>query len=88
MEYLLATVITGTLTLIGTVVTCFSASRKTDNNIKLNQAVFDTKIDELTREVREHNGFATRIPVLESEIKALEGRMLSLEKALRRREGK
>lgn len=85
MEYLLATVITGLLTLIGTVVTCFSASRKTDNNIKLNQAVFDTKIDELTREVREHNGFATRIPVLEAQLKTLEGRITNLEKAQRRR---
>ena len=38
------------------------------------QAVTDTKIDELTREVRQHNNFATRIPVLESKIEALEKR--------------
>lgn len=36
------------------------------------QAVTDTKIDELTREVRQHNNFATRIPVLESKIEAIE----------------
>ena len=42
--------------------------------LKQAQAVTDTKIDELTREVRQHNNFATRIPVLESKIEALEKR--------------
>ena len=68
MEYVIASAISGGLALIGTVLTCLFASKKTDQSIRINQAVTDTKIDELTREVREHNGFAHKIPVLETEI--------------------
>ncbi len=80
MEYIFASVITGVLALAGTVVTCLSTSKKTDHTIQLNQAVTDTKIEELTREVREHNGFATRVPVLEAQIKTLEHRINNIEK--------
>lgn len=49
---------------------------KVVNDIKLevtrNQAITDTKIEELTREVREHNNFAKRMPVVENEIKHIE----------------
>lgn len=41
-------------------------------DVEKHQAVTDYKIDELTREVREHNGFAKRIPVLETKVEALE----------------
>ena len=43
------------------------------------QAVTDTKIDELTREVREHNNFARRIPVVEEQIKVINNRIQDLE---------
>lgn len=45
---------------------------KVENSFKVAQAVTDTKIDELTREVREHNNFAKRMPVVENEIKHIE----------------
>ena len=43
------------------------------------QAVTDTKIDELTREVREHNNFARRMPVVEEQIKVINHRLRDLE---------
>lgn len=68
--------ITGGLTFLGVLVTNFSSNKKIVNDIKLevtrNQAITDTKIEELTREVREHNNFAKRMPVIENEIKHIE----------------
>lgn len=68
--------ITGGLTFLGVLVTNFSSNKKIVNDIKLevtrNQAITDTKIEELTREVREHNNFAKRMPVVENEIKRIE----------------
>ena len=61
------------ITLVGTVITCYATNRKTKNDItqefRVAQAVTDTKIEELTREVREHNNFAKRMPVVENDIK-------------------
>ena len=48
--------------------------QKLDAKIEKMQAVTDTKLEELTREVREHNNFARRVPVLEEKINALERR--------------
>lgn len=68
--------ITGGLTFLGVLVTNFSSNKKIVNDIKLevtrNQAITDTKIEELTREVREHNNFAKRMPIVENEIKHIE----------------
>ena len=79
-EAVLAALITGGLSLAGVVVTCVSTSRKQENNLRIAQAVTDTKIEELTREVREHNGFARRMPVVEHELKILDHRLRDLEK--------
>lgn len=62
METIIAAAITGGITLIGVLI---ANSR--------NQAVMEVKVDELTREVREHNGFARRMPVVESRLEALQG---------------
>ena len=50
-----------------------------DAKIEKLQAVTDTKLDELTREVRLHNNFAQRVPVTEEQIKALEKRVMEIE---------
>ena len=68
-ETLLSAIFTGALTLAGVLI---SNSRS--------QAVTDTKLDELTREVREHNNFARRVPVVEEQIKNLDHRVGELEK--------
>lgn len=78
-EAIITAIITGGLSLIGVVITCLMTARKTENTMRINQAVTDTKIDELTREVREHNGFARRMPVVEEQIKGINHRIDDLE---------
>ena len=68
-ETIIVSLITGGITLIGVII----------SNSK-HQAVVDTKLEELTREVREHNDFAKRIPVIESEIQHIKSNIQKLEK--------
>lgn len=68
-ESIIVAIITGVLTLIGVLI---SNSRS--------QAVTETRLEELTREVREHNGFARRMPVVEEQIKAINHRIDDLER--------
>lgn len=72
MESIIVAVITSVFTLVGIVVTSKANANKIskDMEIKLtvHQAVTDEKISELTREVREHNNFAKRMPVVENDI--------------------
>ena len=68
METIVASIITGAITLCGVLI----ANSKT-------QAVMETKVDELTREVREHNNFAKRMPVVEEQIKVINHRIEDLE---------
>ncbi len=67
-ESIIVALITGSMTLIGVLI----ASNK-------QQAVTDTKLDELTREVREHNDFARRVPILEEQMKVVNHRISDLE---------
>lgn len=78
-EAIVVALITGVLSLVGVVVSNMAASRKTEAKIQTAQAVTDTKIEELTREVREHNGFARRMPVVEEQIKVINHRIEDLE---------
>ena len=71
--------ITGGLSLLGVVITCLVTAKKSETTIKIAQAVTDTKIQELTREVRQHNGFAQRMPVVEEQIKVINHRIEDLE---------
>ena len=68
MESIIASIITGALTLIGVLI----ANGRS-------QAVTETKLDELTREVREHNNFARRMPVVEEQIRVINHRINDLE---------
>lgn len=69
MENIIVALITGAITLFGVLI----ANSKS-------QAVIDTKLKELTREVREHNNFAKRVPVLEEQMKVANHRIDDLEK--------
>lgn len=71
-EAIVVAIITGGLTLIGTALTVWMTSRKSDENLRVSQAVMDTKIDELVREVRRHNDFASRVPILETKVANIE----------------
>ena len=69
LETVAGALITGVLTLVGVLI---SNGRS--------QAVTETKLEELTREVREHNGFARRMPVVEEQIRVINHRIADLEK--------
>lgn len=79
-EAVITALITGAMSLLGVVVTCMATARKNEQNLRLSQAVTDTKIQELTREVRHHNGFAEKIPVLQEQIKVINHRLADLER--------
>lgn len=79
MEAIITALITGGLTLIGTALTVSSGQKKTDHKLEMAQAVTDCKLDELTREVRLHNNFAQRVPVMEEQIKVINHRISNLE---------
>ena len=79
MEAIITALITGGLALIGVIITNVSGNRKMQSQLEKSQAVTDTKLDELTREVREHNGFARRMPVVEEQIKVINHRIYDLE---------
>lgn len=79
MEGIIAAVITGVLSLIGVVISNIAANAKMAKELEKAQAVTDTKIEELTREVREHNNFARRVPVLEEKAKVADHRISDLE---------
>lgn len=68
----LATIAVAFISLIGTVFTTKSGNEKIQHELDKHNAVQDTKLEELTREVRQHNDFATRIPVIEQRVTALE----------------
>ena len=77
---IITAIITGGLALIGVIITNISNNKKIETTLRIQQAITDTKIDELTREVRLHNNFAQKIPVLEEQIKELKEQIRNLEK--------
>ena len=68
----LSTIAVALISLIGTVFTTKVGNDKIQHDLDKHNAVQDTKLEELTREVRQHNDFATRIPVIEQRVTALE----------------
>lgn len=71
MDVVISAIISGGLTLIGVIITSMQNGRKIERKLEQQQALNSYKIDELTREVREHNNFAKRMPVVEQQIVAL-----------------
>lgn len=78
-EAIVVALITGGLSLAGVVVTCLATAKKSEKAAAVAQAVTETKIEELTREVRSHNNFAQRMPVVEEQIKVINHRIEDLE---------
>lgn len=77
---IIAAAITGLCSLVGVIISNVSSNRKVEQTLKTSQAVTDCKIDELTREVREHNNFAKRMPVVEEKIDSMDKRISNLER--------
>ena len=78
-EAIVVALITGGMSLLGVVITCMATARKTEKSQAIALAVTDTKIQELTREVRSHNHFAQRLPVVECQIQSIHHRLDDLE---------
>lgn len=69
---LVSTIGVAVISLIGTILTTKAGNEKIQHDLDKHNAIQDTKLEELTREVRQHNDFATRIPVIEQRVTALE----------------
>lgn len=82
MTEIIVAIITGGLALVGVVVSNVATTSRITAELKTSQAVTETKIDELAREVRKHNDFASRIPVIEEQIKVANHRIDDLEAKL------
>lgn len=80
MVDIIVAIITGGLMLVGVIITNASSNKKIENSLTTSQAVTDYKIEELTREVKEHNNFAKRMPVVEEKIKVINNRLDDLER--------
>jgi polyhydroxyalkanoate synthesis regulator phasin len=83
MSAIIASVITSVLSLVGVIITVVVGGKRQSEKmlaeLEKAQAVTDTKLDELTREVREHNNFARRMPALEEKVDGIEKRVARLE---------
>ena len=84
MEQVIVALITAGLSLVGVIITNYFSNKslgdKVQRQLEVSQAVTETKIEELTREVREHNNFARRMPVLEEKVAVVNHRIADLEK--------
>lgn len=76
---IIVSLITGAVTVITVVINAKISSKDFSHKLETQQAVFETKLDALTAEVREHNNFARRMPVVEEQIKVINHRLEDLE---------
>lgn len=82
MEAIVASIISAIVTILTVVVNSRSTEAKITNELKITQAVTDEKIRVLTDEVRKHNTFAERIPVIEEQIKVTNRRIDDIERQI------
>ena len=75
MESIIVALITGGMSLVGVFISNIKSNKDIVSKIETQQAVTDTKLEELTREVRAHNNFAQRVPVLEEQMKVANHRI-------------
>lgn len=78
-DTVLAALIGAVIPLIGTIITVLYSAGKTDEKVKVAMAIMETKLEELTREVRMHNDFVQRVPSLETKVEHLEKDVVRLE---------
>lgn len=83
-ESVIVALVTAGAAILSNVILSNKNSREIDHKLETHQAVTDTKLEELTREVREHNNFARRIPVVEEKIAVANHRIDDLEKEQRK----
>lgn len=79
IEAIIVAIITGGFALAGTIYSSNKTAQNMNAKLDKQQAVTETKLEDLTREVREHNNFAKRVPVMEEQIKVINHRIEDLE---------
>ena len=82
MSEIWVSIITGALTLAGVIITNIGSNRKMQQQLEVHQAVTETKLENLTAEVRKHNDFAVKIPVLEQRITNCEDEIKEIKKGV------
>ena len=82
-DTLLVAIISAIVTIAATVITVWAGMRKQAQNAAVQQAVTDTKLEALTMEVRRHNNFAARLPVVEEQVKVINHRIADLEEKIK-----
>lgn len=76
---IIVSIISAIATITGVVISAKASNREIQHKLETQQAVFETKLDSLAAEVREHNNFARRMPVVEEQIKVINHRIGDLE---------
>ena len=79
MDSIIASVITGGLALVGVIFTNIMSNQKIEHKLEVNQAITDTKLDNLSKEVKEHNSNIQQVPVLIEKVNNLESRIERIE---------
>lgn len=79
MEGIISSAITGVLALFGVIISNIMSNKKIEVQLDKQQAITDTKLEALTEEVKKHNNFAQRMPVVEEQIKNINHRIDILE---------
>lgn len=80
MIEIVVAIVTGICSILGVILASSAASKKLQQQLEISQAVMDTRLENLTNEVRTHNEFARRMPVIEEQIKVINHRIEDLEK--------
>lgn len=82
---IIVSIISGIVTIATVIINTKASNRELTHKLETQQAVTETKIDSLTSEVREHNNFARRMPVVEEQIKVINHRLEDLERENQRK---
>lgn len=83
MEVIISSTITGGLALAGVIITNLSSNKRIEHRLDKQQAITDTKLEELTREVRLHNNFAQKVPLIEERINIINHELEALENKIK-----
>lgn len=82
MTEIMIAIITGICSVAGVIITTSANNRKLQQQLEINQAVVNTKIESLTDEVRKHNNFTVRVPILEEQVSALHEEIKELKRKI------
>ena len=82
MTEIMIAIITGICSVAGVIITTSANNRTLQQQLEINQAVVNTKIESLTDEVRKHNNFTVRVPILEEQVSALHEEIKELKRKI------